>query len=284
MRIGIVFLVLMCLFACKERKGAKREVSVSILPQRYFVERVAGDYVHVNVMVPPGANPAVMNLTTEQLKALSKSSVYFAIGYLPFELANLYPVLEDRKDILLVKHTEGMELIKEGVGDKHEHGMGVNPHVWMSPVYVRQMVSVIRDVLIKKFPEQREAFVKNHDRFVAEIDSLDRKARCIIGKKEHRIFLIYHPALTYFAREYGMEEISIEDEGKEPHPAHIRFLIDICRKKGIRIVFVQHQFDETNARAVASEIGGEIIEIDPLNENWKEEMISLLEIIDKKMK
>lgn len=112
---------------------------------------------------------------------------------------------------------------------------------------------------------------------------MDREARRIILSKRHKLFLIYHPALTYFARDYGMEQIAIEDEGKEPNPVHVRAIIDRSREKGVRVVFIQSQFDEANARAIATEIGGEVIAIDPLSPDWKEEMISLLKIIDQKM-
>ena len=110
MKIGIIVVLIALLTACGENKDKERTISVSILPQRYFVERIAGDYVKVNVMIPPGANPAVSDLSTEQLKALHNSSVYFAVGYLPFELSNLYPFLETQKNMLLVKQSVGMDL------------------------------------------------------------------------------------------------------------------------------------------------------------------------------
>ena len=111
MKIGIIVVLMALLTACGENKDKERTISVSILPQRYFVERIAGDYVKVNVMIPPGANPAVSDLSTEQLKALHNSSIYFAVGYLPFELSNLYPFLETQKNMLLVKQSVGMELV-----------------------------------------------------------------------------------------------------------------------------------------------------------------------------
>lgn len=115
-----------------------------------------------------------------------------------------------------------------------------DPHVWMSPRYAEMMARTILDVLAAKFPDQREAFEKNYRQFRVEIDSIDQAARRIIPKKENKTFLIYHPALTYFAKDYGMEQISIEDEGKEPNPSHLKAVIDTCRAKGIKIVFIQN--------------------------------------------
>lgn len=231
------------------------------------------------------------DLNTEQLKALHNSSIYFAVGYLPFELSNLYPFLETQKNMLLVKQSAGMDL-EEGAchhdhGSFHDHGFhegNFDPHVWMSPKYAKMMARNILEVLAEKFPDQREIFEKNYNRFQVEIDSIDQAARRIVREKENRTFLIYHPALTYFAKDYGMEQISIENEGKEPNPSHLKAVIDTCRAKGIKIVFIQNQFDVANAKAVAKEIGGDVIAIDPLSPDWKAEMCSLLGIIEQKMK
>ena len=138
------------------------------------------------------------------------------------------------------------------------------------------MARTILDVLAAKFPDQRETFEKNYRQFRVEIDSIDQAARRIIPEKD--------PALTYFAKDYGMEQISIEDEGKEPNPSHLKAVIDTCRAKGIKIVFIQNQFDVANAKAIAKEIDGEVIAIDPLSSDWKAEMCSLLKIIEQKMK
>lgn len=145
------------------------------------------------------------------------------------------------------------------------------------------MARTIRDVLSAKFPEKRAEFAENYRRFQVEIDSIDREARRVTAGKRNKTFLIYHPALTYFARDYGMEQVAIEDEGKEPNPMHIKGVIDTCRAKGIRVVFIQNQFDVANAKAVAKEIGGEVIPIDPLSPDWTGEMRSLLRIIEQKM-
>lgn len=288
MRLLFCLIVLAFLSSCDTKGVKERTVSVSILPQRYFVERIAGDRVKVNVMVPPGANPASMDLSTGQLQALYNSSLYFAVGYLPFETSSLYPLLDKENSPRLIRLSEGMQLEKNtchhgGSGHSHEESAHFDPHVWMSPAYTRQMVQKIHEVLSERFPEDAPYFTDNYQQFIREIDSLDQAAREITGKKRHKTFLIYHPALTYFARDYGMRQISIEDEGKEPNPAHVKALIDTCRREGIRLVFIQNQFDQANATTIAQEIGGEIVPIDPLAENWIEEMKRLLNIINKKM-
>lgn len=329
-KLSAVLICVVLLSGCKGEQDKERTVSVSILPQRYFVERIAGDGLKVNVLIPPGANPAATDLTPAQLVALNNSSIYFAVGHLPFEVSHLYPVLEEHSDVLLVNHSEGLNLLEGSCscghdhaaaqGDDHdcaecEHGddhdctdqdecgheeqheyhdahhehhehhehAGFDPHIWMSPRYADHMARQIMETLVKKFPEQRELFEKNYADLKEDIDAIDREARRIIGAKQHKVFLIYHPALAYFAAEYGLEQVAIEHEGKEPSPAHIKEVVDRCREQGIRLVFIQHQFDEVNARVIAREINGEVISIDPLSPDWKKEMQQLLDIIEKRM-
>lgn len=292
MKIGILLTLVTLLWACGEKKDREKTVSVSILPQCYFVERIAGDYVNVNVMIPPGANPAVSDLNTVQLRALHNSSIYFAVGCLPFEVSSLYPFLEKQEEyIQLVKLSEGMNL-EEGACNHdhchgshgHDHAANFDPHVWMSPKYADRMAQTICKVLSEKFPERKVEFERNLMQFRQEIENIDAEARRIVSAKQNKTFLIYHPALTYFAKDYGMEQIAIEDEGKEPSPTHLKSVIDTCRARGIKIVFIQNQFDVANANSVARAIGGDVIAIDPLNADWKKEMESLLQIIEQKMK
>ena len=281
------FLIGNLLISCKNKSISTRLVSVSILPQKYLTEQIAGDYLTVNVMIPPGMNPATCDLSTEQLKKLYDSDLCFTIGYLPFEQIHLFPVLENRPDIQIVNHSANLQLIHGSCGHTHAAGDehdGVDPHIWLSPAHARTMATTVYEVLSEKYPEQKLQFEQNYQALLQKIDSIADRAKQVLDHKKDKIFLIYHPALTYFAADYGMEQISIEDEGKEPNPSHLKAVIDTCRVKGIKIVFIQNQFDVANAKAVAKEIDGEVITIDPLSPDWKAEMCSLLGIIEQKMK
>ena len=281
------FLIGNLLISCKNKSISTRLVSVSILPQKYLTEQIAGDYLTVNVMIPPGMNPATCDLSTEQLKKLYDSDLCFTIGYLPFEQIHLFPVLENRPDIQIVNHSANLQLIHGSCGHTHAAGDehdGVDPHIWLSPAHARTMATTVYEVLSEKYPEQKLQFEQNYQALLQKIDSIADRAKQVLDHKKDKIFLIYHPALTYFAADYGMEQISIEDEGKEPNPSHLKAVIDTCRAKGIKIVFIQNQFDVANAKAIAKEIDGEVIAIDPLSPDWKAEMCSLLGIIEQKMK
>lgn len=292
MRINQLYTIigLLCVIfniqACKEKNGDKQTVSVSILPQKYFVEKIAGDYLQVNVMIPPGMSPETCDLNTEQLKKLYDSDICFTIGYLPFEQTHLYPVLSKRNNIRIVNQSEGIKLLRGNCGhqqpDGHEH-TGVDPHIWLSPRYAAQMALQIFNSLTEQYPTQKEKFEKGYKALSQEIEAVKEKADRALNGKRGCMFLIYHPALTYFADDYGLQQIAIENEGKEPNPVHLKHIIDLAKEKDIRIIFIQSQFDKNNASSVAKEIEGEVIPIDPLAENWTMEINKLIKVLQEKL-
>ena len=193
-------------------------------------------------------------------------------------------VLENRPDIQIVNHSANLQLIHGSCGHTHAAGDehdGVDPHIWLSPAHARTMATTVYEVLSEKYPEQKLQFEQNYQALLQKIDSIADRAKQVLDHKKDKIFLIYHPALTYFAADYGMEQISIEDEGKEPNPAHLKKIIDLALEKNIHMIFIQSQFDVNNAESVAKQIGGQIIQIDPLTENWAAEMNRLIDTLDK---
>lgn len=283
--IGLLCVIL-SIQACKEKSGNKQTVSVSILPQKYLVEKIAGDYLQVNVMIPPGMSPETCDLSTEQLKKLYDSDICFTIGHLPFELTHLAPVVKQRKDIRIINHSEGIKLLSGSCGHQHHNGhehSGVDPHIWSSPRYVAQMAQQIFKVLSEQYPTQKEKFEEGYKTLAKEIETVKEKADSALNEKRGSMFLIYHPALTYLADDYGLQQVAIENEGKEPNPAHLKHIIDLAKEKNIRIIFIQSQFDKNNALSVAKEIGGEVIPIDPLAENWTEEINKLIKVLQEKL-
>ena len=283
--IGLLCVIL-SIQACKEKSGNKQTVSVSILPQKYLVEKIAGDYLQVNVMIPPGMSPETCDLSTEQLKKLYDSDICFTIGHLPFELTHLAPVIKQRKDIRIINHSEGIKLLSGSCGHQHHNGhehSGVDPHIWSSPRYVAQMAQQIFKALSEQYPTQKEKFEEGYKTLSKEIETVKEKADSALNEKRGSMFLIYNPALTYLADDYGLQQVAIENEGKEPNPAHLKHIIDLAKEKNIRIIFIQSQFDKNNALSVAKEIGGEVIPIDPLAENWTEEINKLIKVLQEKL-
>lgn len=267
-------------------KSPEKTISVSILPQKYFVTAIARNKVNVNVMIPPGASHSSYEPTAKQMNSLTHSDAYFQIGYLDFENAWLPRFVGINSSMKLFDLSKGIDLLEgsceldhsDGKHAEQEHAMeqGIDPHIWMSAKNAKIIGRNILDALISLYPEDSAAFKSNYKNFIEEtvrIDSLYTQNAAVLNGLS---FIIYHPALAYLAKDYGMEQIVLEFDGKEPHPAHIKEIIDLAREKNIHTIFVQQQISTDNSRSLASEINAEIIRIDPLDLKWNEQMILIL--------
>ena len=243
-------------------------VVVSILPQKQFVERIAGDAAQVEVLVRPGQSPATCDPTPAQLVELGRAQLYFRIGT-AFE-ANWVPRFQSQFPKLRIVDTrEGIELAP--VRDAHGQPAGSgarDPHIWTSPRLVKRQAQTVRDALISLAPAQRERFEAGYARYAAELDALDAQLRQMLAGKTERRFMVFHPAWGYLAHSYGLEQIPIEAEGKDPGPKALAALIERAKADGVRVIFVQKQFGRGAADAVAQAIGSEVVEIDPLAEDF----------------
>ncbi len=264
------------------------DVWVSILPQKYFVERIAGKLARVSVMVQPGANPETYEPRPVQLKRMARSDIYFAIG-VPFErvwlkrisaLNPLIQVIRTDKDIkkreMVSRHHHGERnplKKRHSKGDNGPGGPFMDPHVWLSPPLVKIQADVIADALIRIDPSNKGIYENNLRGFEAELDRLDSELRGIFtGTGQETEFLVFHPSWGYFADAYGLRQIAVETEGKEPSASDTARLIKYCRDKGIKLVFAQPQFSAKSAEIIAREIGGKVVFIDPLSERWMENL------------
>jgi zinc transport system substrate-binding protein len=262
-----------------------KTISVTMLPQKYFVEAIAGDRIKVNVMIPPGASHSSYEPTARQMNLLSHSGSYFKIGYLDFERAWLPRFEGINPDMQIFDLSEGVELLKgscehieetDNSNIHKENENGIDPHIWMSPVNVKIIAANILKSLSTLYPEDSGVFRANYSSFLVQINEVDSLYKIHAEELKGLSFIIYHPALAYLAKDYGMEQIVLEFDGKEPPPAHIKKIIDTARDKNIHVIFVQKQISIDNSRSLAGEINAKIIAVDPLDENWKDQMISIL--------
>lgn len=285
---------------------AAMPVTVSIVPQKYFVEQIGGDLVDVSVMVQPGASPASYEPKPRQMAQLSKARIYFSIG-VPFEAAWLDRIRSANEDMSVIamdenidklpmaEHHHHEEQATEEHGDHHhaheghheEHGHdhagehhghnGIpDPHVWTAPPLVRVMAGTIRDALINEDPQNQSVYEANYETFVKKIDSVDAKLRAIFKDVGlHNRFMVYHPSWGYFAKTYGLTQIPIELEGKQPGPRELAELIQHAKQEGIRVIFVQPQFSEKSAQLIAKAINGSVIKADPLAYDWPENLLKV---------
>jgi len=265
--------------------GTPIKVTVSILPQKYFLERIGGDRVDVSVMVLPGANPATYEPKPKQMADLAQSKLYFAIG-VPFETVWLNRFAQASPEMTIVETQEGIEKLPmepKHHHDKNEHRdpeahSGKDPHVWLSPPLVMVQARNYVSALVKADPEGRASYEANYRQFILELADLDLKiARLFYNEKTGKRFMVYHPAWGYFAAAYGLVQIPVEIEGKSPTPKALQQLIDRARKDGIRVVFVQPQFSTKSAETIAHAIGGRVIAADPLALDWQTNLLHVAE-------
>jgi len=264
------------------------DVTVSILPQKYFVEKIGGGNVNVNVMVPPGASPATYEPKPQQLKDLSDAEAYVSIG-IHFEKPWMPRIESANPQMLVIDSATGIEKLPledhhhhegEGAHDHaHDHGGDtLDPHIWLSPQRAKQQAQNIYEGLVKVDPENQEAYRQNLDQLLAEIDQVDAQIRANLEGISDRKFMVFHPSWGYFADDYNLEQEAIEVGGQEPSASELADLIAEAKAENIKVIFAQPEFNTKSVQTIAQEIGGEVILVTPLAPNWSE---NLLEVSEK---
>jgi len=273
------------LFACHgNRTGTGQPIiTVSIPPFRYFVERIAGHDFAVNVMVLPGSNPHVYEPVPSQIDRLSKSKAYISDGFLGFEQTWLDRFYEINRSMVKLSLGDFIEPIEAEHRDNSGHAEGADPHYWVSPRCVMKLVKPLGELLSDLNPAGRSRYEANCDSLMSEIIEADRLAQKLFSAHEGSSFMIYHPNLAYLARDYGLKEIAVEFEGKEPLPSKLKELIDLAKEKKIGTIFVQKEFDMKNAREIAGEIGAKLEVIDPLSPEWYKTTIEIITALNNSM-
>lgn len=251
-------------------------LTVTLEPLRYFAETIVGDKYQVVSMVPKGSSPETYDPTPQQLVALNRSQGYLRIGYIGFEQAWMKKLLDNSPHLKVCNTSEGIDLIR---GEGHRHGDhyhegGVEPHIWNSARNASIIARNICNALCQWDADNADYYKHRTDSLQMLIARTDSTLRTLLQEADST-FLIYHPALSYFARDYGLHQISIEEGGKEPSPAMLKSLIETCRREGVHVIFVQQEFDQQNAQLIASELGIRVVPINPLSYHWEEEMLGV---------
>ena len=231
-------------------------------------------------MVPKGSSPESYDPTPQQLVNLSKSQAYFRIGYIGFEQAWMKKLEANCPDMKVYDTSKGIDLIRDKGhwhGD-HFHEGGVEPHVWNSTQNALIIADNIYQALCELDSTHQVDYQKRLDVLKQTIRQTDANVRTLLENADST-FLIYHPALSYFARDYGLKQVSIEEGGKEPSPAQLKTLIETCRNEKVHTIFVQQEFDQRNAQLIANELGVNIVSINPLSYDWAKEMIRIAEAL-----
>jgi zinc transport system substrate-binding protein len=287
---NLYFILIAALLASCGGSGVKGDgrpvISVTIEPQRYFTEAIAGDKFDVISMVPAGSSPETYDPTPRQLLNLANSTAYLRIGYIGFEQAWMEKLHGNAPEMKIFDTSKGVELISDvehhHSDGEHSHG-GVEPHIWNSTKNALIIARNTLNALVEIDHDNSRYYMERYDSLCRVIASTDSLIRALLSDGEPAsAFMIYHPALSYFARDYGLKQISIEEGGKSPSPAHLKELVEECRDERVDAIFVQPEFDKRNAEVIAGETGAEVVSINPLNYNWSEEMINVAKVLHKK--
>lgn len=273
-----------CNSQSKSSDSDKKTLTVTIDPQRFFLEQIVGEDFNINVLVPSGTSPETYEPAPSVMLDMNKSDMYFKVGELGFEKAWSARLAENNPNVTIVDCSANIELLKnddEHAHEGHSHG-AMDPHVWSSPVAAKIFAKNMLDAVVSAYPESAETYQANFDKLMQRINATDSTIKASLVNSPTKAFIIYHPALGYFAEEYGLHQHSIEFEGKNPSPAQMKELVDLAREENINTILVQKGFDMKNAEVVASEINAEIFEIDPLTYDWDKELIRIAQILSRK--
>jgi len=263
------------LLACSNKVQQENILTVTIEPQRYFVEQLADSLFCVECMVPAGTSPETYDPTPAQMAKLARSKAYFCIGHIGFEEVWLDKLKQNYPKIPFFDNSQGISLITS----EHAHEGGIDPHTWNSPKAVRRIVQNMYAALVTIDPENESRYAVNLQHLLEQVNVIDDSITRLLQNSSQKAFIIYHPALTYFARDYGLTQYSIEADGKEPSPEQLKTLMETAKEKGIKIVFVQQEFDQKNAESVAKQIGCRLIVINPLSYDWGKEMLHIAQAL-----
>lgn len=272
----IVLCAALVLAACAPvapKQPEQMAVTVSVLPQAYFVQKIAGDLVSVQVIVGTGDSPHTYEPTAEQMRVMTKSRLYFSIG-VEFEEAWLPRFMAANPALEIVDSAAGVQRLAMAAGHA-QNGEEVenDPHIWFSPARVKIVSRNIADALAAADPEHAQTYRANLETWLKEIDAVDADVRAALKSTPRSTFLVIHPAWGYFASEYGLTMLSVESHGQEPGPEELGAVLSLARENGVTTVFVQKGISQKLAQSIAEQLGGaQVVELDPMPGDWSASM------------
>ena len=293
LRIFTCFFVLLISFKASAQTGNKINIITTITPYKEFIEEVGKDLVNVSVLVPPSANPHTYDPTPSQLAEVDKAQLYIQAGSgIDFEISWGKKIVSINNNLIVVNSSKGIDFINSGLHDhensdiqndafSHDHAAhGYDPHVWTSPKNVSFITENIRNSLIDLDPDNKAFYESNTINYLNELTILDNCIREKLANLKNKKIIVFHPTWGYFCRDYGLEQIPIENEGKEPTPKYIAFIIQEAKRNNIKTVFVQPQINSVTADMIAREINGKIVQVNPMAQNIDSLLIFAERIIE----
>lgn len=258
----IILVVMAMATSCAPRvntnKDSKMRVATSVAPVGYLAARIGGENLQVDVLLKSGQSPHTFEPTPKQIANISSGQIYFTMD-LPFEKTMEPKLKSANRNMIIVDALKGQTLITH---DDH-----LDPHVWMSPRATIVLADVIHDVLVSTDPSNKEQYDAGLSALKEELGTLDKEVSNLLEPIQGKNFFTLHPAYGYFAAAYGLNQIAIEQDGKEPGQKGLAEIIDLAKRDNAKIIFVQPQLSDKGARTVAETIGADLVLLDPLEEN-----------------
>ncbi|MCK9302880.1 MAG: zinc ABC transporter substrate-binding protein [Bacteroidales bacterium] len=268
-----IIITAITLQSCKNKVEKENTIAVSIIPIKYFVDRIVGDKWEVFSVIPPNANHTTYEPVPSDLKKVAKAKIFFESGNMGFEDAWIERFKSISADCQFVDISDNIQKMGGHYHDGEYHG--ADPHYWLSPSDAAIIADNIAYTMIQIDPDNSEFYQDNYQKLKADIavvaDSLYKMLKPISGSA----FLIYHPSLTYFAHDFSLQQIAIEEHGKEPSAAYMAQIIDIAKEKNIKTIFYQSQYSGQSVENIAKEIGATTICFDPLAYNWDTNLLEI---------
>ena len=285
-----IFTILLLSSSSLFAENEKLKVFVSILPQKYFAEKLLENNGEVEVLIGAGMSPHTYEPLPQQMSKLSRADMFFTVG-IPFEgviinrLKNLCPKLvivptdENIEKLKMAGHHHHEEVHEHHHEEAHKHEMGLDPHFWLDPIRAVTMAENMANAITTKRPDLTDSIKSNLESIKSEMNLLNDELTQKLLSFKGKTMLVFHPAFGYFAIRYGMVQKAVEIEGKEPAPRQLAELIRNCRAEGIKVIFVQKQFPLATAETISRSIGGRVVAIDPLAEDYVNNLKAMAEAI-----
>lgn len=236
-------------------------IAVAIPPLSAFVKAIVGDTCTVQVMVPPGYSPETYAPTPKELAAVQEADIYFSVG-VPAEAEAILPHLNPETQVVYLDKAVDADYPPRMMGDT------ADPHRWLSPKRAQVMVTAMLSALCNADPEHASVYEHNAHLYISELAWLDEEIKTVLEPLENRSFMVYHPAFGYFAEDYGLTMVALQEEGKEATPQQLQETVDWAKSQGVRVIFYQEEIDSRQAEAFARELSGKAVVLNPLSEDY----------------
>lgn len=277
--ICLAAIAAMILISCGNSVQEKRMITVSILPQKFMLKKIVGDRFEISCMLNEGNNPEAYEPSMTHLMNIEHSVAYFCIGYIGFEDAIVGKAHVNNPNLKIFNTSKGVEVIRgTHFSPEGEHNEA-DPHLWTSVANAIKISQNMLAAVVELDPDNADEYTLNFNAFKSELDSLDSRIKSQLTGKQGSAFLVWHPSLSYFARDYGLRQVSLEYEGKEIPIDKLKQNIDAARESGAHVLFVQREFDSRQAETIGEELGVKMVKINPMSYNWETELENIANAI-----